>query len=302
MPARSTNNATIALNNRNRSGRKRARRLEPARDPRHILAGVPSGRRNRQQRVAVPDAGQRRTGGSRHARQPVRTGPGRAQTTIRLRRFHLWRLFEWIAHDPLTATEDELTGYMAANQWAPETRKSVRASVRGFYMWADETGRIDSDPSRRLPKVSVPQGIPHPTPTPIVDAALDSADPRTLLMLMLAAYAGLRRAEIAGLHSRDVVGDTLVVNGKGGKVRSVPIHSRLADALRGVQGYVFPGKDHGHLSPDRVGRVMAAALGGEGWTAHSLRHRFATRAYATDRDLLTVQQLLGHSPVATTQR
>ena len=230
------------------------------------------------------------------------TAAGRAPTTIRLRRFHLERLFEWIAHDPLTATEDELTGYMAANQWAPETRKSVRASVRGFYMWADETGRIDSDPSRRLPKVSVPQGIPHPTPTPIVDAALDSADPRTLLMLMLAAYAGLRRAEIAGLHSRDVVGDTLVVNGKGGKVRSVPIHSRLADALRGVQGYVFPGKDHGHLSPDRVGRVMAAALGGEGWTAHSLRHRFATRAYATDRDLLTVQQLLGHSSVATTQR
>jgi site-specific recombinase XerD len=45
-----------------------------------------------------------------------------------------------------------------------------------------------------------------------------------------------------------------------------------------------------------------SALLGPGWTAHSLRHRFATRAYAGERDLLTVQQLLGHSSVATTQR
>lgn len=226
---------------------------------------------------------------------------GRAPTTIRLRRMHLERVFAWLGHPPLDATESELIDYMAANQWAPETRKSWRASVRGFYQWAEETERIDVDPSRRLPKVTVPQGIPHPTPTPVVDSAIDNADPRTLLMLMLAAYAGLRRAEIAALHSHDVVGDTLVVKGKGGKVRSVPIHPKLAEALAGAQGYVFPGHDNGHLSPDRVGRVMRDALG-DGWTAHSLRHRFATRAYAAERDLLTVQQLLGHSSVATTQR
>ena len=229
------------------------------------------------------------------------TAAGRAPTTIRLRRFHLERIFAWLGHDPLAATEGELIDYMAANDWAPETRKSWRASIRGFYQWAEETERIEVDPSRRLPKVTVPQGIPHPTPTPIVDAAIDSAPPRTLLMLMLAAYAGLRRAEIARLHAHDVVGNTLVVKGKGGKVRSVPVHPRLAEALAGVRGFIFPGNDHGHLSPDRVGRIMKDALG-DGWTAHSLRHRFATRAYAAERDLLTVQQLLGHSSVATTQR
>lgn len=226
---------------------------------------------------------------------------GRAPSTVRLRQMHLERFFSWLAADPLTVDIDDLTAYMAANDWAPESRKSVRASLRGFYQWCEESERIEVDPSRRLPKVAVPQGIPHPTPTDVVDAALAKASARELLMVHLAAYAGLRRAEIAGLHSRDIIGDTVVVRGKGGKVRSVPLHPVLVVELAGVRGFVFPGRDRGHLSPDRVGKIMTALLG-SGWTAHSLRHRFATRAYAAERDLLTVQQLLGHSSVATTQR
>lgn len=214
---------------------------------------------------------------------------------------HLERYFSWLGADPLTAQPDDLTAYMAANDWKPETRKSVRASLRGYYSWAEESGRVDLDPARRLPKVPVPQGIPHPTPDDVVDVALARATSRELLMVHLAAYAGLRRAEIAGLHARDIIGSELVVHGKGGRVRSVPLHPVLVTELRGAAGFIFPGRDGGHLSPDRVGRVLTKLLG-SGWTAHSLRHRFATRAYAAERDLLTVQQLLGHSSVATTQR
>lgn len=226
---------------------------------------------------------------------------GRAATTIRLRRMHLERAFVWIATPPLEVVEDQLLAYLAANDWKPETRKSVRASLCGFYGWAVKTGRLTVDPSRNLPSVTVPQGVPHPTPTPIVHGALENTDDDLRLMVMLAAYAGLRRAEIAGLHSRDLDGENLRITGKGGKVRNVPAHPDLVAALSGRAGYVFPGKIDGHLSPDWVGKRMKAALG-SGWTAHSLRHRFATRAYAGERDLLTVQQLLGHSSVATTQR
>lgn len=64
----------------------------------------------------------------------------------------------------------------------------------------------------------------------------------------------------------------------------------------------FPGADHGHLSPHRVGDLVAAALPG-GWTCHTLRHRFATRSYtASGGDLLAVQRLLGHAKPETTQR
>lgn len=228
---------------------------------------------------------------------------GRASTTIRLRSQHLARLFSWLNCDPYAATADRLVDYMAAHTWAPETRKSIRASVRGFYMWAVEAGHIDTDPSSRLPSVTVTTPIPHPTPDEVWSEAKCTADDRTLLMLNLAALAGLRRAEIAALHTDDLVAGNLRIVGKGGKERRVPAHPILEDALRALpRGYVFPGNDNGHLSPDRVGRIMAAALPGDDWTAHSLRHRFATRAYAGQRDLLTVQQLLGHSSVATTQR
>lgn len=226
---------------------------------------------------------------------------GRAPTTIRLRRMHLERAFVWVNTPPLEVVEDQLLAYLAANDWKPETRKSVRASLCGFYAWAVKTERLVVDPSRNLPSVSVPQGTPHPTPDRNTHAALAAADDDLRLMIMLAAYAGLRRAEIASLHSRNVVGDLLRVTGKGGKERDIPAHPDLLAALAGRSGFIFPGEVDGHLSPDWVGKRLKRALG-DGWTAHSLRHRFATRAYAGERDLLTVQQLLGHSSVATTQR
>jgi integrase len=132
--------------------------------------------------------------------------------------------------------------------------------------------------------------------------ALERSSERTRLMLLLAAYAGLRRAEIAKLHTCDLVDGTMRIKGKGGRVRSVPIHPRIAAHLAGAPyGYLFPGSRGGHLSPDRVGRIMSDALG-PGWTAHTLRHRFGTRLYAQSHDVLQAQQLLGHSSPATTQR
>lgn len=121
-------------------------------------------------------------------------------------------------------------------------------------------------------------------------------------MVMLAAYAGLRRAEIARAHTSWIVADGLVVRGKGGRVRHVPLHPSVGGRLLQLPpGYVFPGKIDGHLSPDRVGHILSKLLG-PGWTGHTLRHRFATLGYAEERDLLAVQQLLGHSKPETTAR
>jgi integrase len=103
------------------------------------------------------------------------------------------------------------------------------------------------------------------------------------------------------VHSSDTDGRVLRIIGKGGKVRVVPLTTELASALTGAHGYVFPGKVGGHISPGRVGEILKAHLG-EHWTGHTLRHRFATRAYAHTANMLAVRDLLGHSSVATTQR
>ena len=146
---------------------------------------------------------------------------------------------------------------------------------------------------------------PRPAPDSAWSAALAIADPRVRLMLRLAAEAGLRRAEIARVHRRDLTvghtGATLLVHGKGGKLRALPISDALAAAIARADGYLFPGDEDGHLSPRYVGKLMAGALP-DHWTAHTLRHRFATRAYRGSRNLRAVQTLLGHSSVATTER
>jgi integrase len=131
-------------------------------------------------------------------------------------------------------------------------------------------------------------------------------------MLRLAGEAGLRRAEVAQVHHRDLSagldGASLLVHGKGGKLRVVPISESLAAALRAAHtpgmpedSWLFPTGLGGHLSPDVVGRLVARALP-DGWTMHTLRHRFGTRAYRGTRNLRAVQVLLGHESIATTER
>lgn len=230
---------------------------------------------------------------------------GMSTGTIRLRRAHIERCLSWLRMSPAQVTPDDLIGYMAAHEWAPETRKSMRSSLRGFFAWLEDEERIPDDPARKLPSVKIPPPDPHPTPDHVVHQTTAAvADSRVALMIDLGRLAGLRRAEIASLHTDCLVGDDLIVTGKGGRTRTIPAHPILIEALQSLpRGYVFPGKVDGHLSPDWVGRLMTEALGGpHTWSAHSLRHRFATRAYATERDILAVSSMLGHSSVATTQR
>lgn len=226
----------------------------------------------------------------------------RSPGTIRLHRTYLVALGR--SHPfPWAVTAVDLVEYLARDGWAPETRKSARAALRGFYRWGHGSGYMATDPSDRLPAVRVPKAAPRPTPELLV-AQLVRHDDRLGLMARLAAYAGLRAAEIAQVHSRDFLdGDVLRVHGKGGKVRYVPIvNRRLLVQLRAVVGWAFPSRaSAGHLTPGHVTKLLSAALP-DGWTAHTLRHRFATTVYDGTRDLLTLSELLGHARPETTQR
>lgn len=247
---------------------------------------------------------------------------GRAAGTIRLRRWHLGQLGGLYA-DPYAVSGDDLAAWLSGPVWAPESRKSARASVRVFYRWAAITGRLTPSPAEQLAPVTIPRALPRPASESAIATAAAAATDRDRLMLLLGAFAGLRCMEIARVHPRDVVdGHTLRVTGKGRKQRLVPLHpvisaeldAELARRRAGghgtgwrwtadltADGWLFPNARGGPITGGNVGKALSALIDGD-WTAHSLRHRFASAAYATARDLRAVQELLGHSKPETTAR
>jgi integrase/recombinase XerC len=253
-------------------------------------------------------------------------GAGRSKDTVRLRTYWIRRLATDLATpDPWSVTMDDLMGWLGGTDWKPETRKSARASVQAFYGWSIDTGRLAErrNPARRLPPVGVPQATARPAPSTVLTAALWYATDRERLFLLLAALAGLRRAEIAAVHPDDIDRErgVLHVHGKGGRERNVPLHPLLLTELEAElerraegrygsgyryqrfvtpDGYLFPGVN-GHVGAEVPGKAISRLLGPR-WTAHTLRHRFASQAYAVERDLRAVQELLGHSKPETTAR
>lgn len=230
---------------------------------------------------------------------------GAPKPTRTLRSYHLRRFaIDSGVATPWEVTIRDLREHLERRDWSPSTVKTFRSTMREFYRWAIDNDLTDRNPADRLPRVRVPQGRPRPADDDTLADALARADDRTRLMLRLAAHAGLRCREIAVVHSDDVTSDligwTLLVHGKGGRFRRVPIPDDLADDLARLDGYAFPGQIDGHLSAQHVSKLLSRAL--DGATAHQLRHRFATRAYQLGgRDLRAVQELLGHASPATTQ-
>jgi len=231
-----------------------------------------------------------------------RTAPTISLRSTRIRAFAITSNVE----DPYAVTIDDLTDYLAARRWASETRRSFRATVRSFYGWAEDTGRITHSPATRLAAVRTPIVNGRPAAEHDYALALSRADHLERLGLRLAAELGLRCAEISTVHSSDVRqgpnGWTIIVHGKGRRERTLPLTDDLLTALHARPiGYAFPGQVAGHVSPGWLSKRLCRLLP-RGVTLHQLRHRFASIAYNIDRDMITVQRLLGHASPATTQR
>lgn len=234
---------------------------------------------------------------------------GRPASTVRSRRDQLARFArDHRSLPPFEVTLDDLAEWLAGKRWAAETRRGNRSALVSFYRWAEATGRVELSPAAELPVTRGGQPRPRPALEHEVRVALAGATPRERLAIRLAAELGMRRGEVACVHTRDLVqlpGDDswwLLVHGKGNRQRRLPLQADLATTLRALPaGYAFPGRDGGHLSPRYLGKLITGLLP-EGVTMHALRHRFATRAYNVDRDVFAVQHFLGHASPATTQR
>lgn len=198
------------------------------------------------------------------------------------------------------------------------------SGVRAFLKFAaEQLGETAGPPKTRSPRR--PRTLPRPAaPDDALNLAEDAAanasaewiGARDLAILLLLYGAGLRIAEAMSLTARALpLGSTLRVTGKRSKTRIVPIIPAVAEAISDyvrqcpypLQGDtpLFVGARGGPLNPDMVRRSVAAARRRlslpDSLTPHALRHSFATHLLARGADLRSLQELLGHASLSSTQ-
>lgn len=230
---------------------------------------------------------------------------GKPQSTTYLRGWQLRRFAAEFGRSVRTADTADLALHMTRHGWSASTMYSVRATFRAFYGHLVTAGRIRRNPATSLPAIRRPQREPVAAPEDVVRRPCPDA--RVQLMIDLGARQGLRRCEIVAVHSRDVRRDrdgwALTVHGKGSRERVVPLHDDIAARIiASGPGWLFPSSRSasGHLSVSRAYTLIRGAL--DGWSPHSLRRRFATKINAETHDLRSIQKLLGHADLNTTQR
>lgn len=230
---------------------------------------------------------------------------GLSAQTIKSRRYKMVHLAALLMPSgPEDVTTEQIVQAFARQQWKPETRKAYRNTISSFFRWLHKSCRRSDDPSLDVPRVKKPHAHPRPCPDKYITAAMEKATAAEKLMIRFGAECGLRRGEIARVHSDDVVADSaghsLIVRGKGDKQRIVPLPDDLAAIVMDANGYLFPGRFGGHVEESYIGDHISHLLP-DGYAAHTLRHRFATTAYAATHDLFVVAELLGHESVETTE-
>lgn len=226
-----------------------------------------------------------------------------------------------------------LRGWLASMAGAQRSRATLArraAAARTFFRWATHTSRVASDPTLRLGTARAAAPLPtvlavEPV-TRLLDAARERAaggdpvDVRDWAAVELLYATGVRVGELCGadVDDLDLSELTLRVVGKGDKERVVPFGRPAARAVRawlasGRPALVRDGSPHALLLGRRGGRLdqrqvravvhaLAQAVGVDDVAPHALRHTAATHLLEGGSDLRTVQEILGHASLSTTQR
>jgi site-specific recombinase XerD len=255
----------------------------------------------------------------------------------------LEQLYDWLAARGKTVedldrrTVRAFAADLGRRGYAPATLSRKLSTLRGLCRDLTERGVLGADPTRQLPGPRRRRRLPRVLSLTDVDALLDAAggaEPfalRDRLALELLYGCGLRSQELVGLTMDDVraAEAQLIVHGKGGKTRVVPMGEEAAAALRRYlergRG-TLAGERHGTLRTpssgrlgdqpllvSRTGRALLTSdvrrlllkycrlAGIEPASPHMLRHAYATHMLERGADLRAIQELLGHASVSTTQ-
>ncbi len=224
----------------------------------------------------------------------------------------------------------DLRGYLAhlhQQQYAKTTIARRLAALRSFFRFGQREGWAKSNPAKPLRTPRRSRHLPHFLSSDELGRLLEAPSPknasglRDRAILETLYSAGLRVSELVGLNDGDVdfSSDVLRVRGKGRKERLAPIGSYASKALRawlekrvvsprekqGQAAPVFVSRLGRRLTTRSVGRLLEKYLQHTGLdrrtTPHTLRHSFATHLMDRGADIRSVQELLGHKSLVTTQ-
>jgi integrase/recombinase XerD len=218
----------------------------------------------------------------------------------------------------LVATADDIRKYLAGMRGLSARTQARRLSaINGFFTFAMSERLVSKNPAdgiyspklgRPLPKYLSPAEV-----VSLISAAGESA--RDDFMMELLYGTGLRVSEMVSLpYSRDFAAKGVIsVIGKGSKERLVPVNAEIRrkferyDGAREDSKWLFPGRDaRRHITRDAFFKIMkrlavTAGIGPERVSPHVIRHSFASHMLANGADLRSLQTMLGHADIATTQ-
>lgn len=218
-----------------------------------------------------------------------------------------------------------LQGYMASLHdlgLAPRTAARRLSALRQFHRFLLREGIRTDDPTTLLDAPRLPQALPKYLTEAEVDALLAAArdrvgrtGPVALAALEMLYATGMRISELLALPRSALTADTelLLIKGKGGRERLVPLSEAAKTAARalvtrqGAERWLFPGRDPRRALTRQAFFLLlkqvalAAGLDPARVSPHVLRHSFASHLLARGADLRSLQLLLGHADIATTQ-
>ncbi len=229
------------------------------------------------------------------------------------------------------AERPDLAAYLAGLEAAglsPRTAARRLSALRQFYRFLVSEGHRGDDPSAAIDSPRIGRTLPKLLSEAEVDALLAAAHTKKgprgarLIALVELLYAtGMRVSELVGLPLAAVARDPqiLVVLGKGNKERLVPLSDPARAALRNYLAqrpfflvseprsiWLFPGRHRQHLTRHRLAQMLkdlaaAAGIAPARVSPHVLRHAFASHLLHGGADLRSLQRMLGHADIATTQ-
>jgi len=229
---------------------------------------------------------------------------------------------------PLQITQDDLVSFVAEKRPQLSARSLARClvSIRTFYRFCVTEGKIESNPARLLGIPKLYQHLPNILNRDEVEALLSQPDPQTDLgrrdkaMLELLYATGLRVTELVGLKINNINLEAGFIRtmGKGSKERIIPMGTKALDALKeylqdsrpsflqkGKLPYLFLNRRGKPLTRQGFWKILKQYALKAGITRkvspHTLRHSFATHLLEGGADLRSVQIMLGHADISTTQ-